>query len=350
MSVLFLFFLSLNIIKIAISGNCKDTSFHFDSNAGITDSREKTDKTSVYLDLSYAEPKGELVRVYIIDSDTDRIRSYGGDFFVCQLGYKYFLYNSVRESGGTRCRIYITGNPKPIFGKWSPDSVPESGVITLKKAYSQSDADLSSERANNVLQALFGNINFHFTGFDQRFSGRLGNFIFEAKLKNKITISTDCKVSCSISHSIVFDKEIKYDKDITFQDGKLNEFKDLLNKLLNDGPQKLFDKVKFAVGDGSVTLIPFDEFCFRILFEFKREPARYLTNTGELEIDVAYIQTPTTTRATIKESVFSIVSSWSTRKFAGALENLLRSIVPGIVMTGYYLLFTIVESLLAFAL
>ena len=257
----------------------------------------------------------------------------------------------MKENGGTRCRIYITVHSERISGKWSPDSIKQSGVITLKNAYSQSDEELSSERANDVLSALFGNINIHFTTFEQTYEAIVGQFLVHASLKRKVSISSESKMFCSISHSIyVYDKKVEYNSDITFKDKNLNQFKDLLNKLLNDGPQKLFDKVKFAVGDGSVTLIPFDEFCFRILFEFKREPARYLTNTGELEIDVAYIQTPTTTRATIKESVFSIVSSWSTRKFAGALENLLRSIVPGIVMTGYYLLFTIVESLLAFAL
>ena len=142
MSILFLIFLSLNTIKIAIAGNYKDTSFSFDRYAGITDSRDKQDTSSVYLDLSNANPKGEIVRVYIIDSDSDIIRSYGGDFFRCELGKKYFLYNSVRENGGSRCRLYITGNSEPISGKWSPDSVGQSGVITLKYAYYQSDEEL----------------------------------------------------------------------------------------------------------------------------------------------------------------------------------------------------------------
>jgi hypothetical protein len=80
MSTLFLFFLSLNIIKNVISGNYGDTTFSFDRYAGITVPREKKDSSSVYLDLSSAGPKGQVVRVYIIDSDSDIIRSYGGDF------------------------------------------------------------------------------------------------------------------------------------------------------------------------------------------------------------------------------------------------------------------------------
>ena len=74
MQILFLFFIALNIIKIVIAGNYQDTSFSFDRYAGITDSREKRDSSSVYLDLSNAGPKGEVVRVYIIDSNSDRIR------------------------------------------------------------------------------------------------------------------------------------------------------------------------------------------------------------------------------------------------------------------------------------
>ena len=68
MSTLFLFFLILSTINIALAGNYKDTSFSFERYAGITDSREKKDTSSVYLDLSNAGPKGEIVRVYIIDS------------------------------------------------------------------------------------------------------------------------------------------------------------------------------------------------------------------------------------------------------------------------------------------
>ena len=95
--ILFLFFISLNIIKIVIAGDYQDTSFSFDRYAGITDTRQKMDSSSVYLDLSNAGPKGVVVRVYIIDSYSDRIRSNGGDFFRCELGKKYFLYNTVRE-------------------------------------------------------------------------------------------------------------------------------------------------------------------------------------------------------------------------------------------------------------
>ena len=45
MSTLFLFFLSLNIIKNVISGNYGDTTFSFDRYAGITVPREKKDSS-----------------------------------------------------------------------------------------------------------------------------------------------------------------------------------------------------------------------------------------------------------------------------------------------------------------
>ena len=341
MSILFLFFLSLNTIKIAIGGNYQDTSFSFDRYAGITDSREKSDTSSVYLDLSNASPKGEIVRVYIIDSDSDRIRSYGGDFFRCELGKKYFLYNSVRENGGSRCRIYITGHPEPISGKWSPDSIPQSGVITLKNAYYQSDSELSSERANDVLSALFGNINIHFTTFDQTYQETVGQFFVQASLKNKVTISSDCKMSCSISHSIfVYDKKFTYNSDISFKDETLNQFKDLLNKLLNENPKNFFDRIKFAIRDGSVTLIPTGDLGFKIVLEFKRHPNRQLTNTGELEIIVFYLGYPNS----LKEYVFSTAINLSTRAFGLALEKSFSVIPSGIIIvSGFYLLFIVLE-------
>ena len=346
MLTLFLFFLYLNIIKIAISGNYKDTTFSFDRYAGITDSREKNDASSVYLDLSNASPKGQVVRVYIIDSDSDRIRSYGGDFFRCELGKKYFLYNSVRENGGTRCRIYITGHSEPISGKWSPDSIQQSGVITLKNAYYQSDEELSSERANDVLSALFGNINIHFTTFEQTYQAVVGQFLVRASLKRKVSISSECKMFCSISHSIfVYDKKVTYNSDITFKDKNLNQFKDLLNKLLNENPKNFFDRVKFAMRDGTVTLIPLSDLGFKIVLEFKRNPYRYLTNTGELEIIVSNLGSP----PSVKEYVFATAKSLSNVDFALALKQTYNLQNQNMLYSGFYLFITALVTTLAFA-
>ena len=279
--------------------------------------------------------------MYIIDSDSDIIRSYGGDFFRCELGKKYFLYNSVRENGGSRCRLYITGHSEPISGKWSPDSIPQSGVITLKNAYYQSDEELSSERANDVLSVLFGNINIHFTTFEQTYQASVGQFLVQASLKHKVTISSDCKMFCSISHSIfVYDKKVTYNRDITFKDETLNRFKELLDKLLNENPINLFDRVKFALRDGSVTLIPLGDLGFKIVFEFKRNPNRQLTNTGELEIIVVYLGPP----KTVKEYVFAVANILSTREFALAMERSFLVIsTSAIIACGYYLLFTALE-------
>ena len=347
MSILFLLFITLNIIKIALGGNYQDTSFSFDRYAGITDSREKMDSSSVYLDLSNAGPKGEIVRVYIIDSEADRIRSNNGDFFRCELGKKYFLYNTVRENGGSKCRLYITGHPEPISGKWSPDSVQQSGVITLKNAYYQSDEELSSERSNDVLSALFGNINIHFTTFDQTYTERVGEFLVQASLKRKVTVSTDCKMFCSISHSIfVYDKKFEYNSEVTFKDDTLNKFKDLLNKLLNENPVNFFDRVKFAMRDGSVTLIPLGDLGFKIVFEFKRNPNRYLTNTGELEITVVYLGSP----PSVKQYVFATVKSLCPSNFVLPMERAF-SVIPTttIIVSGYYLLFMALELALVLA-
>ena len=273
----------------------------------------------------------------LIDSGADIIRSNGGDFFRCELGKKYFLYNTVKENGGSYCRIYITGHPKGISGKWSPDSIQQSGVITLKKAYSQSDAELSSERANDVLSALFGNINIHFTAFSQTYDAIVGQFHVRASLNSKVTISSDCKMSCSISHSIyVYGKEYTYNPTITFEDNILNSFKDLLNKLLNENPKNFFDRVKFAMRDGSVTLIPLGDLGFKIVFEFKRHPNRSLTNTGELEITTVYLGNP----PVVKQYVFEAVKSLSPSNWVLPMERSF-SVIPSVSITvsGYYLLF-----------
>jgi hypothetical protein len=74
-------------------------------------------------------------------------------------------------------------------------------------------------------------------------------------------------MSCSISHSIfVYDKDIKYNADITFKDKTLNNFKDLLKKLLVENPKNFFDRVKLPLRDGSVTLIPLGDLGFKIVF------------------------------------------------------------------------------------
>ena len=345
--ILFLLFIALNIIKIVIAGNYQDTSFSFNRFAGITDSREKMDSSSVYLDLSNAEPKGEVVRVYIIDSGADIIRSNGGDFFRCELGKKYFLYNTVKENGGSYCRIYITGHPNGISGKWSPDSIYQSGVITLKKAYYQSDKELSSERAKNVLLALFGNINIHFTTFDQTYGDRVGQFYVQASLKRKVTISSYFKMSCSISHSVfIYGKKFTYNPTITFKDNTLNIFKDLLNKLLNENPKNFFNRINFAMRDGSVTLIPLGDLGFKIVFEFKRHPNRYLTNTGELEITAVYLGNP----PAVKQYVFATVNALSPSNWVLPMERSF-SVIPSIsiAVSGYYLLFIALELALILA-
>ena len=345
--ILFLLFIALNIIKIVIAGNYQDTIFSFDRYAGITEPRAKMDFSSVYLDLSNAEPKGEVVRVYIIDSGADIIRSNGGDFFRCELGKKYFLYNTVKENGGSYCRIYITGHPKEVSGKWSPDSIQQSGVITLKKAYSQSDAELSSERANDVLSALFGNINIHFTTFDQTYNSIVGQFYVQASLKSKVTISSDCKMSCSISHSIyVYGKEYTYNPTITFKDNILNSYKDLLNKLLNENPKNFFDRVKFAMRDGSVTLIPLGDLSFKIVLEFKRNPSRYQTNTGGLEITVTYLGSP----PFLKQCAFEKVKGMDTNAQALPMERAFSVISNTVIIqSGYYLLSVIAVVLISLA-
>ena len=154
-------------------------------------------------------------------------------------------------------------------------------------------------------------------------------------------------MSCSISHSIfVYDKKFTYNWDITFKDKILNNFKDLLNKLLNENPKNFFDRVKFAIRDGSVTLIPLNDLGFKIIIELKRNPNRQLTNTGELEITLYYLGSP----PALKQYVFKEASSMSNREFSEAMERSFSVIAPQAIRgCGFYLLFTILGMCLSFA-
>ena len=151
---------------------------------------------------------------------------------------------------------------------------------------------------------------------------------------------------CSISHSIfVYDKKVTYNSDITFKDKNLNQFKDLLNKLLNENPKNFFDRVKFAMRDGTVTLIPLSDLGFKIVLEFKRNPYRYLTNTGELEIIVSNLGSP----PSVKEYVFATAKSLSNVDFALALKQTYNLQNQNMLYSGFYLFIIALVTTLAFA-
>ena len=112
---------------------------------------------------------------------------------------------------------------------------------------------------------------------------------------------------------------------------------------MNENPKNFFDKVKFAMRDGTVTLIPLGDLGIKLIFEFKRNPNRYLTNTGELEINIIYIGSPTA----VKQYVFAAVKSLSNVDFSLAMEKSFKVLTPsGIIISGFYLLFMILVLIL----
>ena len=107
---------------------------------------------------------------------------------------------------------------------------------------------------------------------------------------------------------------------------------------MNENPEKVFDRVKFAMRDGSITLIPLDQFGLKIVFEFKRNPNRYLTNTGELEITAIYLGSP----PSLKQYVFEKTKSLCPSGFVLPMERAFSVIPPStIIVSGYYLLFMV---------
>ena len=114
---------------------------------------------------------------------------------------------------------------------------------------------------------------------------------------------------------------------------------------MNENPKNFFDRVKFAMRDGTVTLIPLSDLGFKIVFEFKRNPDRYLTNTGELEIIVSNIGSP----PSLKEYVLATAKSLSNAAFALALEQTFNLKNMQMLLSGFYLLIIALIPTLLFA-
>lgn len=48
------------------------------------------------------------------------------------VGTQYFIYNSVKENGYTWAALsFKTPKAVTMRGEWSPDSVPQSGVVQI---------------------------------------------------------------------------------------------------------------------------------------------------------------------------------------------------------------------------
>lgn len=113
-------------------GNIQDADFRVTSDQ-VIGKREKRDRTSVYLNVSGFEG---TVRVRVLGFDragNAHNCTWGGGEFHVSAG-KYFLYNNVGEEGYPHAALQFLGvNGRTITGRWSPDSVPESGCITLKR-------------------------------------------------------------------------------------------------------------------------------------------------------------------------------------------------------------------------
>jgi hypothetical protein len=115
--------------------NISDSYFNLTigPNGAKTEIRKKENATSIYLNLQESSRGGaRTVNVQIVavnpgHSSTDD-RAY-----VVELGKKYMLCNDVHENGYSHVQLSFTGDEGVnIVGKWSSDSVPESGCSILR--------------------------------------------------------------------------------------------------------------------------------------------------------------------------------------------------------------------------
>lgn len=117
-------------------GNTKDEEFQFDlmpSQTFTTNWRPKYNSSSIYLNLTESNFDGPInVSIFGRHSNSERNCTNRVSSFSVFSHNKYFLYNQVLESKSTEAQLRFTSNERVrLKGKWSPDSINESGCITL---------------------------------------------------------------------------------------------------------------------------------------------------------------------------------------------------------------------------
>jgi hypothetical protein len=95
-----------------------------------TEARRKDNTTSIYLNLTNSNGTSVTVQILRGNSGSCTIND---RLHVVQPGKKYMLFNDVQESGFSYVQLEFTGPAgQQIQGRWSPDSVPETGCSILK--------------------------------------------------------------------------------------------------------------------------------------------------------------------------------------------------------------------------
>lgn len=127
--------LSINVMPFLYvsAGNTQDTDFSYVLNAGDqykTEARQKLDYSSSYMNCMICSGN-YVAAVWGGYVDATAYNCSQGYRYYFATNYKRFMFNEVKERGFPMCQIFAEPNLSgtTASGKWSPDSVYESGVL-----------------------------------------------------------------------------------------------------------------------------------------------------------------------------------------------------------------------------
>ncbi len=127
------------VFPVFIDPDYKDEFFDFtsDENGEVlsTNWRKKDTDTSVFLNLTGSDFKdfGVItVSVFGKNRNGELNCTYQANYYFLEAGRKYELYNLVNENGCEEAQIRFRAlKGQHVCGKWSPDYLPESGVLRI---------------------------------------------------------------------------------------------------------------------------------------------------------------------------------------------------------------------------
>ena len=145
--------------------NTKDEPFSFDLGPGsgekLLNYRDKFSSSSVYLNLSKSNFPGVVkCRIYGKNPSSGETENctYKTDYFLIESGYKYEIFNYVKEKGFAQANISFQcqsdGKPIHIEGLWSPDYVKESGVVAVGKGSGRANTKDTPFEFSNFMQCV----------------------------------------------------------------------------------------------------------------------------------------------------------------------------------------------------
>lgn len=131
----------LGAMSTSVFANNTDRPFYFHASTGYnhTSIETKDNSSSIYCKITeWDENQGVLtvlVNAWGWKNDTQANCNYGGNNRILKFTQSTMIRNSVNEKGYALASLSFTKNTSAsgywVGGVWSPDSIPESGSITI---------------------------------------------------------------------------------------------------------------------------------------------------------------------------------------------------------------------------